>query len=69
MCKRHPRGLKIVHPVDKTQNFMLLTTFSDEDFHASDLNQDDPMVIIVEIAWYDVSKVLIDQGSSVNILY
>lgn len=44
-------------------------TFSDEDFHALDLEQDDPMVITVEIARYGVSKLLVDQGSLVNILY
>lgn len=44
-------------------------TFSDEDFHALDLEEDDPMVITAEIARYEVSKVLIDQGSSANILY
>lgn len=44
-------------------------TFADDDFHALDPDQDDPMVITAEIARYEISKVLIDQGSSVNILY
>lgn len=44
-------------------------TFSDEDFHAPDLDQDDPMVITAMIARYQVGKVLIDQESSANILY
>lgn len=44
-------------------------TFTNEDFHAPDLEQDDPMVITAEIARYEVSKVLIDQGSFVKILY
>lgn len=44
-------------------------TFSDEDFHAPYPNQDDLMVITLVIDRYSVGKVLIDQGSSTNILY
>lgn len=46
-----------------------MITFSNEDFHAPDPDQDDPMVIRTVITCYSVSKVLIDQGSSINILY
>lgn len=48
---------------------MLKITFFDEDFHALDPNQDDPMVITVVIARYSLGEVLIDQGSLANILY
>lgn len=41
---------------------MLPITFTDEDFHALDPDQDYPMVITVEFARYGVSKVLIDQA-------
>jgi len=34
-----------------------------------DPNQDDQMVISIELVDYSISKILIDQGSSVNILY
>jgi len=44
-------------------------TFTDDDFHGLDHQQDDPMVITVEIENYAIKKVLIDQGSSVDILY
>jgi len=44
-------------------------TFTDDDFQGLDHQQDDPMVITVEIVNYAVKKVLIDQGSSVDILY
>lgn len=67
--KRSIRTLRSIHAVDVPSRSMPLITFSDEDFHAPDLEQDDLMVITVEIAQYGVSKVLIDQGSSVNILY
>ena len=44
-------------------------TFSDSDFQGTDPNQDDPMVITVEVESFAIKKVLIDQGSSVDILY
>jgi len=44
-------------------------TFTDDDFKAPDLDHDDPMVISIEVAEYGIEKVLVDQGSSVNILY
>ncbi|XP_017431886.1 uncharacterized protein LOC108339258 [Vigna angularis] len=67
--KRHIRALHSVHLVDRPQRTMPPITFSDEDFHTPDPDQDNPMAITAEIARYGVSKVLVDQGSSVNILY
>ncbi|XP_014492874.1 uncharacterized protein LOC106755273 [Vigna radiata var. radiata] len=67
--KRSIRHLRSIHAVDVPKRTMPPITFSDADFHAPDPEQDDPMVITVEIARYGVSKVLVDQGSSVNILY
>ncbi|XP_047167338.1 uncharacterized protein LOC124836257 [Vigna umbellata] len=55
--------------VDRQPQSIPDITFTDADFHAPDPDHDDPMVITAEIARYDVSKVLVDQGSSVNILY
>ncbi|XP_014496696.1 uncharacterized protein LOC106758272 [Vigna radiata var. radiata] len=67
--KRHVRALRSVNNIQATKKSMLPITFTDDDFHAPDLEQDDPMVITVEIARYEVGKVLVDQGSSANILY
>ncbi|XP_052728502.1 uncharacterized protein LOC108327337 [Vigna angularis] len=67
--KRNLRELKSVHRVDVRKRSMPPITFTDEDFHAPDPEQDDPMVITAVIARYIVGKVLVDQGSSVNILY
>jgi len=44
-------------------------TFTDDDFTAIDPIQDDPMVITVELDKFAITKVLVDQGSSVDILY
>ena len=43
-------------------------TFTDDEFHGLD-HQDDPMVITLEIENYAAKKVLVDQGSFVDILY
>ena len=67
--KRHVRALKSVHLVEKKVRSMPPITFTDEDFKALDLDHDDPMVISIEVAEYGIGKVLVDQGSSVNILY
>ncbi|XP_017410784.1 uncharacterized protein LOC108322977 [Vigna angularis] len=67
--KRHLRGLRSVNSIEMTRRSMSSITFSDKDFHAPDPEQDDPMVITAIVARYSISKVLIDQGSSVNILY
>ncbi|XP_014491816.1 uncharacterized protein LOC106754319 [Vigna radiata var. radiata] len=67
--KRHVRALRSVNSVQATRKSMPPITFTDDDFHAPDLEQDDPMVITAEIARYEVGKFLVDQGSSANILY
>lgn len=55
--------------VQKVKKSMPPINFIDEDFHAPDLEQDDLMVISAENVRYEVIKVLIDKGSSTNILY
>jgi len=67
--KRHVRALKSVHLVEKKVRSMPPITFTDEDFKAPDPDHDDPMVISIEVVEYGIGKVLVDQGSSVNILY
>ncbi|XP_017416404.1 uncharacterized protein LOC108327183 [Vigna angularis] len=64
--KRHLRRLKTVHMVDRKSRSLPPITFIDEDFHAP---QDDHIVITAEISRCVISKVLVDQGSSINILY
>ena len=67
--KRHIQLLNNMHLIEKMVITMPHITFTDEDFKAPDLNQDDPIVITIEIVDYRVRKVLVDQGRSVNILY
>jgi len=43
--------------------------FSDEDFCGIDPEHDNPMVIIIEVAKFVVMKTVVDQGSSMDILY
>ncbi|RDX78555.1 hypothetical protein CR513_41156, partial [Mucuna pruriens] len=44
-------------------------TFSDEDYKETIPHSDHPMVISVVIADYKVERVLVDQGSSANVLF
>ncbi|XP_068467089.1 uncharacterized protein [Phaseolus vulgaris] len=67
--KRH---LRAVHQVNAVafQPRMPPITFTDEDFKGVDYRQqDDPMVIAVDIDRFTIRKTLVDQGSSVDMLY
>jgi len=48
---------------------MLPMTFTDDDFKGIDPSQEDLMVITVNIDNFSIMKMLVDQGSSVDILY
>jgi len=55
--------------VEKKARTLPPITFTDEDFKAPVLDQDDPTVISIQVVEYGIGKVLVDQGSSVDILY
>jgi len=69
--KRHLRHIQSINHITHShrRRRMPPIVFTDDDFHGLDHQQDDPMVITIEIENYVVKKVLVDQGSSVDILY
>jgi len=69
--KRHIRHIQSINHITYSHHRrrMAPIVFIDDDFHDLDHQQDDPTVITVEIENYAVKKVLVDQGSSVDILY
>ncbi|XP_068461695.1 uncharacterized protein [Phaseolus vulgaris] len=67
--KKHLRAIQFVHTSTQRRPHIPPITFTDDDFTAIDPSQDDPMVITVEIDKFAIAKVLVDQGSSVDILY
>ncbi|XP_020235536.1 uncharacterized protein LOC109815278 [Cajanus cajan] len=67
--KRHLRNVNCVHPTTSAPHQSSPPiSFSDKDYAGLAPNQDDPMVIVVEIANWKVQKTLIDQGSSADVL-
>jgi len=48
---------------------MLDIVFTDHDFKRIDTRQDDPMVITVDLTNSEIRKMLVDQDSSVDVLY
>jgi len=69
--KKHLRHIQSINHITHSHHrrHMLPITFTDDDFQGLDHQQDNCMVITVEIENYAVKKVLVDQGSSVFILY
>jgi len=68
--KRHLRIVQAVNTISRPirQN-MPPITFTDADFKGLDPLQDNPIVITMEIENFAVMKTLVNQGSSVDILY
>ena len=68
--KKHLRAIQSIYSTSTHRRpHIPLITFTDNDFTAIDPAQDNPMVITVEINKFEITKVLVDQGSSVDILY
>ncbi|XP_068477362.1 uncharacterized protein [Phaseolus vulgaris] len=67
--KKHLRDIQSAHVTTRRRPHIPPITFTDDDFTAIDPAQDDPMVITVEIDKFAIAKTLVDQGSSVDILY
>ncbi|XP_020205373.1 uncharacterized protein LOC109790599 [Cajanus cajan] len=67
--KIHLRAVRTIHAVERTRQRLPTITVTEADFKGIDPDQDDPMVISVEIHNCIVRKMLLDQGSSADILY
>ncbi|RDX60416.1 hypothetical protein CR513_61443, partial [Mucuna pruriens] len=66
--KRYPRSVMAIK-TGTTQARDPFISFSNKDYKGMSPHQDDPMVISIVAIEYKIEKVLLDQGSSANILY
>ncbi|KAL2518364.1 Uncharacterized protein Adt_14611 [Abeliophyllum distichum] len=55
-------------PVDKNKRFNQNITFSDEDLNGVICPHDDALVIVADITDFDVKRVLVDNGSIVDVM-
>ena len=68
--KRHLRAISFVYSIHRwPRRSMLPILFTDDDFKIIDTRHNDPMVVTIEVANFLILKTLIDQGSSMDILY
>jgi len=68
--KRHLRAVSSVYSISRSNRRDLPPMlFTNSDFRNINLKHDDPMVVTIEVANFVIMKILIDQGSSVDILY
>ena len=68
--KKHLSAIQSVHSTSTHKRpHIPPITFTNDDFTAIDPAQDDPMVIMVDIDKFAIAKVLVDHGSSIDILY
>ncbi|RDX94478.1 hypothetical protein CR513_23130, partial [Mucuna pruriens] len=67
--KWYLRTINSIHTgVDRGCQQLPPITFTNQDFVKSDIEQNDPMVITIEVSNFVEKKVLIDQGNSADIL-
>ena len=67
---KHLRAISTVYSIHRWPRRSLPPIlFTDDDFKIIDTRHDDPMVVTIEVANFVIMKTLIDQGSSVDILY
>ena len=71
-CKHYVRNLKSVNLVlveKRPIRILPPITFMDEDFEGINRSHNDPMVVKIEVANFLVCKVLLDNRSSIDVLY
>ncbi|RDY09755.1 hypothetical protein CR513_05836, partial [Mucuna pruriens] len=68
--RRYLRTINSIHTdTNRVPQQLPPITFTDHDFVRSNLKQNDPMVTTIEVANFAIKKILINQGSSTDILY